>query len=84
MIPASQARSTYLYHNGTTVIEITYRFFLLFIEFEVCSIGGSSCPLLWTWSKAVAGEVLSTQGEPTTSVLLNGLVVKLPSKYLRS
>lgn len=32
--------------------------------------------------KAMASEVTGARGKPTVTVLLNGHVIKLPSKYL--
>lgn len=49
---------------------------------EACSTGENLCLGPLTWSNSMDQEVLRPKGKPATVVLLNGRVVKLPSKNL--
>lgn len=75
-------------NQGTSTDALLTRLFtemtkpLFFIGFGAYYTGGNLCLVLKIWSKPRAREVIMEKGELPHVVLMNGHVVKLPSKYL--
>jgi hypothetical protein len=54
-IPTSQAIYVHWYISGKTILGVTNQ---ILMGSEVHSTGGSSCLLIWNWSKALKSNVL--------------------------
>lgn len=65
------------WYDGVTTVWGIASFFM--ISFEACFLGRNTCLTRETWLKALTAEIIGLGGE---SILLNGHVDELSSKYL--